>query len=165
MDQKKEMWSRRKPNIGIIGEIFTCCDDRINYGIERKINKLGAKPVNTVTLSSFVRGSFLKKIHYPTKTKRYDKEAEKYFNGDLGGHGRENISHLLELVDNNIGGVIHLLPMSCMPETSIEPFVTAICRDNNTPLLRIPIDENTAEANLETRLETFVELIKMREVK
>ena len=165
VDQKKEMWSRRKPNIGIIGEIFTCCDDRINYGIERKINKLGAKPVNTVTLSSFVRGSFLKKIHYPTKTKRYDKEAEKYFNGDLGGHGRENISHLLELVDNNIGGVIHLLPMSCMPETSIEPFVTAICRDNNTPLLRIPIDENTAEANLETRLETFVELIKMREVK
>jgi predicted nucleotide-binding protein (sugar kinase/HSP70/actin superfamily) len=159
------MWSRRKPNIGIIGEIFTCCDDRINYGIERKINKLGAKPVNTVTLSSFVRGSFLKKIHYPTKTKRYDKEAEKYFNGDLGGHGRENISHLLELVDNNIGGVIHLLPMSCMPETSIEPFVTAICHENNTPLLRIPIDENTAEANLETRLETFVELIKMREVK
>ena len=67
-----------------------------------------------------------------------------------------------ELVDKNIGGVIHLLPMSCMPETSIEPFVNTICRDSNTPLLRIPIDENTAEANLETRLETFVELIKMR---
>ncbi|MHC5161326.1 MAG: 2-hydroxyacyl-CoA dehydratase, partial [Planctomycetota bacterium] len=89
-------------------------------------------------------------------------EAQKYLNGTLGGHGLENISHLLELVDKNIGGVIHLLPMSCMPETSIEPFVNTICRDSNTPLLRIPIDENTAEANLETRLETFVELIKMR---
>ena len=88
--------------------------------------------------------------------------AEKYFNGTLGGHGKQNIANLLELVDKNIGGVIHLLPMSCMPETSIEPFVNAICRDSNTPLLRIPIDENTAEANLETRLETFVELIKMR---
>ena len=86
-----------------------------------------------------------------------------HLNGSLGGHGRENISHLLELVDNHIGGVIHLLPMSCMPETSIEPFVTAICRQHNTPLLRIPIDENTAEANLDTRLETFIELIKMRE--
>jgi predicted nucleotide-binding protein (sugar kinase/HSP70/actin superfamily) len=166
VDEKKERWSRRKPNIGIIGEIFTCCDERINYGIEEKIYKLGAKPVNTVTLSSFIRESFFRKIHWPTRDrKRYDKEAKKYFNGDLGGHGRENISHLLELVNNNIGGVIHLLPMSCMPETSIEPFVTAICRESNTPLLRIPIDENTAEANLETRLETFVELIKMREVK
>lgn len=166
VDQVKEKWSEERPNIGIIGEIFTCCDERINYGIESKITKLGAKPVNTVTLSSFIKESFLRKIHWPTRDrKRYDKEAGKYFNGDLGGHGRENISHLLELVDNNIGGVIHLLPMSCMPETSIEPFVTAICRESNTPLLRIPIDENTAEANLETRLETFVELIKMREVK
>ena len=166
VDKKKERWSRRKPNIGIIGEIFTCCDEKINYGIEDKIHKLGAKPVNTVTLSSFIRESFLRKIHWPSSSrKRYDKEAEKYLNGELGGHGRENISHLLELVDKKIGGVIHLLPMSCMPETSIEPFVTAICRDNNTPLLRIPIDENTAEANLETRLETFIELIKMREKK
>jgi len=163
VDKKKERWSRRRPNIGIIGEIFTCCDERINYGIEKKIEKLGAKPVNMVTLSSFIKESFLRKMHWPTRDrKRYDRQAEKYFNGDLGGHGRENISHLLELVDNNIGGVIHLLPMSCMPETSIEPFVNTICRDSNTPLLRIPIDENTAEVNLETRLETFVELIKMR---
>jgi len=162
IDNEKERWSDNRPNIGIIGEIFTCCDERINFGIESKIHKHGAKPVNTVTLSSFIRESFLKKIHFPTPRKRYEKNAEEYFNGEIGGHARQNISHLLELVDNKIDGVIHLLPMSCMPETTIEPFVTAICRDNNTPLLRIPIDENTAEANLETRLETFIELIKMR---
>ena len=162
IDLKKLRWENDRPNIGIIGEIFTCCDERINYGIESKIYELGAKPVNTVTLSGFIKSAFLKKIHWPTKKRRYDKMAEKYFNGTLGGHGKQNIANLLELVDKNIGGVIHLLPMSCMPETSIEPFVNAICRDSNTPLLRIPIDENTAEANLETRLETFVELIKMR---
>lgn len=164
VDQAKEAWVDDRPNIGIIGEIFTCCDERINYGIEHKIQKLGAKPVNTVTLSSFIRESVFEKLPFPVgKRRRYDRAAATYLNGALGGHGRENISHLLELVDNNIGGVIHLLPMSCMPETSIEPFVTAICRDHNTPLLRIPIDENTAEANLETRLETFIELIKIRE--
>jgi predicted nucleotide-binding protein (sugar kinase/HSP70/actin superfamily) len=162
LDRRKEVWSKNRPNIGIIGEMFTCCDERINFGIERKIEKLGAKPVNTVTLSSFIRDTFLQKLHWPSKRSRYSRQADTYLNGSLGGHGRENISHLLELVDNHIGGVIHLLPMSCMPETSIEPFVTAICREHNTPLLRIPIDENTAEANLETRLETFVELIKMR---
>ena len=165
IDKGKERWSRRKPNIGIIGEIFTCCDERINYGIESKISKLGAKPLNTVTLSAFVWDSLLKKMHLPSKRRCYDKQAATYLNGELGGHAKENISHLLELVDKNISGVIHLLPMSCMPETTVEPFVTAICREHNTPLLRIPIDENTAEANLETRLETFIELIKMREAK
>ncbi|MCK5506344.1 MAG: hypothetical protein KAJ10_14365, partial [Thermodesulfovibrionia bacterium] len=162
IDEAKEKWSTSKPNIGIIGEIFTCCDERINYGIESKISKLGAKPVNTVTLSSFIKNSFLKKIHFPFPGRRYEKKAEVYFNGALGGHAKQNIAHLMELVDKKIDGVIHLLPMSCMPETTIEPFVTSICRDNDTPLLRIPIDENTAEANLETRLETFIELIKMR---
>ena len=162
VDKPKENWATDRPNIGIIGEIFTCCDERINYEIEAKIERLGAKPVNTVTLSAFIRDGFLKKIHFPRRQQRYEKQAAAYFNGALGGHGRENIAHLLELVDKGIGGIIHLLPMSCMPETSIEPYVTAICRDHQTPLLRIPIDENTAEANLETRLETFVELIKMR---
>ncbi|MCK4650027.1 hypothetical protein KAT36_02235 [Candidatus Pacearchaeota archaeon] len=162
VDTEKERWSENKPNIGIIGEIFTCCDERTNHGIEKKIENLGANPVNTVTLSSFIRDSIFKKIHRPNGRKEYDKKAEKYFNGGLGGHGRENISYLLELVDKNIAGVLHLLPMSCMPETSIEPYINSICQKSKTPLLRIPIDENTAEANLETRLETFVELIKMR---
>ena len=163
VDKKKERWSKNSPNIGIIGEIFTCCDERTNYGIEEKIKKLGVNSVNTVTLSGFIRDSVLEKIHYPSRRKKYDKETEKYFNGILGGHGRENVSYLLELIDKNVSGVIHLLPMSCMPETSIEPYVNSICQKAKTPLLRIPIDENTAEANLETRLETFAELIKMKE--
>lgn len=162
IDVVKESWSKDKPNIGIIGEIFTCCDEQINYGIEKKIEALGANYVNTVTLSSFIKDSLFSDLPFFNKRKKYDIEAHKYFNGKLGGHGRENVSHLLELIDKEIGGVIHLLPMSCMPETSIESFINKICRENKTPLLRIPIDENTAEANLETRLETFVELIKMR---
>ena len=162
IDLEKQRWADDRPNIGIIGEIFTCCDEKINHDIEEKITRLGAKPVNTVTLSSFIKGDFLKKIHWPTKKRQYDKKADSYLNGGLGGHGKQNLSNLLELIDKNVGGVVHLLPMSCMPETSIEPFINTICRDSNTPLLRIPIDENTAEANLETRLETFVELIKMR---
>jgi predicted nucleotide-binding protein (sugar kinase/HSP70/actin superfamily) len=162
VDLEKQRWADDRPNIGIIGEIFTCCDERINHEIENKITRLGAKPVNTVTLSSFIKSDFLKKIHWPGRKRRYDKEADKYLNGGLGGHGKQNLSNLLELIDKQVGGIIHLLPMSCMPETSIEPFVNTICRESNTPLLRIPIDENTAEANLETRLETFVELIKMR---
>jgi len=161
-DEEKERWSDDKPNIGLIGEIFTCCDEKINYGIEKKIENLGANPVNTVTLSGFIKDSVIKIFPYFNERKEYDAAADKYFNGKLGGHGKENVSHLLELVDRNIGGVIHLFPMSCMPETSIEPFVNKICKDSKTPLLRVPIDESTAENNLETRLETFVELIKMR---
>jgi len=162
IDEKKGMWSDDKPNIGLIGEVFCCCDERTNYGIEKKIENLGANPVNTVTLSEFIEDGILKKVPYLNNRRKYDKEAWKYFNGKLGGHGRENVSHLIELVEKGIGGVIHLLPLSCTSEVAAEPFVNKICRESKTPLLRIPIDENSSEVNFDMRLETFIELIKMR---
>jgi len=158
-DKEKTKWSEDKPNIGIIGEIFCCCDETINYNIEDKIRSYGANPYNTVTLSSFVNQNLFAILK---GKKYYKKEAKKYFNGSLGGHGIENIWHLLELVDKKTDGIIHLLPLSCMPETTVEPIINKICADSETPLLRIPIDENNSEANLETRLETFVELIKWK---
>ncbi len=164
-DAKKTRWSDEKPNIGIIGEIYSALDETINYGIENKIKSYGANPFNTVTLTDFIGDNLLFKKFIPfikDEKKKYKIEASKYLNGKLGGHGFENIYNLLELVDKKVDGVVHLLPLTCMPETTIEPFVNQICKDNRVPLLRIPIDENNSEANLETRIETFVELIKMR---
>ena len=164
-DAKKTHWSKDKLNIGIIGEIFSCCDESINYGIESKIKSYGANPLNTVTLTSFIGDNLFGKKFIPfikDDKAKYKKEANKYLNGKLGGHGYENIYHLLELIEKRIDGILHLLPLTCMPETTVEPFINYICREQNIPLLRIPIDENNSEANLNTRLETFVDLIKMR---
>lgn len=164
-DKRKTRWSNKKPNIGIIGEIFCACDELMNYGIENKIKSYGANPFSTVTLTDFFGEHILFKKFIPfikDPKKKYKKQAEKYLNGKLGGHGYENLYNLLEIIDRGIDGVLHLLPLTCMPETTVEPFINHICRENNVPLLRIPIDENNSEANLETRLETFIELIKMR---
>ncbi len=165
IDEKKCIWSDEMPNIGIIGEIFSCCDERINYGIEDKIKILGANPFNTVTLSEFLREKRMEGVKgyfFRDGKEKYKKQARKYLNGPLGGHGFENIYHLLWLCDKGIDGVIHILPLSCMPESSVEVFIDKICQESKVPLLRIAIDENNSEANLDTRLETFVELIKMK---
>lgn len=163
-DETKNHWSDEKPNIGIIGEIFSAIDETINYGIEKKIKSYGANPFNTVVLGDFLGETIFKKLNPFRKDekKRYKKQASKYLNGKLGGHGYENIYHLLELIDKKIDGVIHVEPLTCAPEVTIEPIINHLCRKNNLPLLRIPIDENNSEANLETRIETFCELIKMR---
>ena len=164
-DNAKTNWAKDKPNIGITGEIFCACDETINYGIEDKIRSYGANPFNTVTLTSFVGDNlFLKKFIplWKDGKAKYRKEANNYLNGKLGGHGLENICEVLELVDKKVDGIIHLLPLTCMPEVTVEPFMNYICKENKIPLLRIPIDENNSEANLNTRLETFVDLIKMR---
>jgi len=165
-DLEKSKWSSEKPNIGIIGEAYTCMDETSNYNIEDKIRKLGANPYNAVTLSEFIKEGFMRRLPlFMDKRKKYKKEAIKYLNGKLGGHGEENICNLLYLIDKKVDGIIHLMPLSCGPEVVVEKFIDGICRDNKVPLLRINVDENDSELNLNTRLETYIELIKIRNKK
>ena len=150
---------RGKVNIGIVGEIFTCLEPAINLDIEKRLKELGANVFNTVRISDFVRAC----LRLDSSEKRdYKRKAKIYLNGKLGGHGFENIYNTMYLADRGIDGIIHLLPLSCMPETTVEPILDKICLEHNIPLLRLPIDETRSEMNFETRLETFVDLIKRR---
>jgi predicted nucleotide-binding protein (sugar kinase/HSP70/actin superfamily) len=146
-------------NIGIVGEIFTCLEPAINLDIEKKLKELGANILNTVRISDFIKASL--RVDYREK-RTYKRRAKNYLNGRLGGHGFENLYNAMYLADRGIDGLIHLLPLSCMPETTIEPILDKICADYNIPLLRLPIDETHSEINFNTRLETFVDLIKRR---
>lgn len=159
IDDMKYKWSKDKPNVGIIGEIYSCCEQRVNFDIEKKLKALGVNPYNTSNLSSFI----YEIMHFSLLQKRkYKKLAKKYFNGKLGGHGIENVYNLLWMIDNNVEGIIHIMPLSCAPETMAEPVINGICQDNNTPLLRMMCDETSSDANIDTRVETFVETIFMR---
>ena len=174
-DKGFQQWSEDRPNIGIIGEIFCACDEKINHSLEDNISKYGGNPYNTARVSDFLSMLMKKKLGIfqsgfcdtllGDPMGEYKKEAKTYFNGDLGGHAFENIYNLLALRDRGVDGMVHILPLSCMPESTIEPYVDGICKDSKIPLLRIPIDETNSPANLETRLETFVELIKLRKMK
>ena len=146
-------------NIGIVGEIYTCLEPSINLNIEKKLTKFGINVYNTVRLSDFIRASARTDI---LERSMYKKRAARYLNGPLGGHGFENLCNTLYLCDKQVDGIIHLLPLSCMPETTIEPILNKICADHNVPLLRFLIDETNSEVNFDTRIETFAELIKRR---
>lgn len=151
--------SMQKVSIGIVGEIYTCLEPTINFNIEKKLKEFGANVCNTVRLSDFIKSSLRADFR---EKKVYKKRAAMYLNGPLGGHAFENLYNALYLCDNGFEGIIHLLPLSCMPETTIEPILNKICTDYNVPLLRLMIDETNSEVNFDTRIETFVELIKRR---
>lgn len=162
IDKNKYNWSVDKLNIGIIGEIYTCCEEQVNYNIEQKLRKMGVNPYNTSCLSSFIQDRLkFGLVNFFGKT-NYKKLAKKYLNGPLGGHGLENIYNLLWMIDKKVDGIVHLLPLSCMPEATIEPIINDICQEARVPLLRLPIDETNSEANIATRVETFAELIKRK---
>lgn len=168
-DSCLQEWKTDSINIGIIGEVYCCCEDKANFGLLEKIKNFGGNPFNTVTTVDFMENDIplfnffnIKNWFKKDGKSQFKKEAKNYLKGFTAGHCYENLYNLLWMKSKKIDGIIHLLPLCCMPETTIEPYVNKICKDANIPFLRITIDENSAEVNLDTRLETFIELIKIK---
>jgi len=147
-------------NIGVVGEIFTVLEPRVNMQVVAKLKKGGVKVHSYVNVRHLITDSF--GFNKFKKNENF-KAARMYLDGGtLGGHGVENIRDTIYFVKSKIDGIVHLLPLSCMPETTIEPVLNKICYEANIPILRLSIDETNSELNMETRLETFVELIKRK---
>ena len=164
IDKKSLIWSKNNPNIGIIGELFCCCCESANFEIENKIRKFDCNPYNTARVGNFIKNKIIvlnifKSFLRLDKLRKYKKEAKKYLQGYKAGHAYENLYNLLWLIDKKVDGIIHIEPLTCCPESTIEPYIDELCKKNKIPLLIMYIDENSAEANVETRIETFCEMI------
>lgn len=159
-DTYHEEINPKEINIGVIGEIFTVLEPQINMQLIANLRKNGVKVHSYVNIRHLITdalgiGKFKRNENF---------EAAKAYldGGQLGGHGVENIRDTIYFIKNKIDGIIHLLPLSCMPETTIEPVLNKLCYDAKVPILRLSIDETNSELNTETRVETFIELIKRK---
>lgn len=154
--------SKDKPNILIIGEIYTCLEPAVNYHLEERLEKFGVNFINSVNLLSFLIDSVKNMISYTFFRDKYYLKAKTYLNGPIGGHGLENIASLFKYVEGGVvDGAIWLRPLSCMPETTIDPIIKTISQEKGVPLLIFDIDESNFALSIETRLETFIEQVKL----
>jgi predicted nucleotide-binding protein (sugar kinase/HSP70/actin superfamily) len=78
----------------------------------------------------------------------------------VGGHGRDAIYEMLKYIKEGFDGVVHLLPAMCMPEVTVRPILEKLHLESGIPFLSISIDEEVAEAGVNTRIEAFVDVVK-----
>lgn len=143
-------------NIGIVGEVYTLWEPAINHDIFNKLKKMGVGVDIALKGSMWLKHQFSGDSHYVP----YLKEIKDYLPKPIGGHGTESLYHTMQYAKRGFDGVIHLLPLSCMPETLVEMPMNFISEDFGIPIYRFPLDENNFEAGFDTRLETFIKLLK-----
>jgi len=143
------------PKVALIGEIYTVCDPAINYEIEQKLGKEGIEIHREMDITYH-----LKKGIFPWKDWIIQRKIKPYLKSTVGGHGRDAIYEMLHYVKKDFDGVIHLLPFGCMPEVVVRPILEKIHQESGIPFLSLSLDEQVAEAGIDTRLEAFVDLIK-----
>lgn len=148
--------------IGIVGEFYTMLEEDINFDLVNKLQQMGVAVHVSIKLSDFIR----KWLRLDLFDKRWEKRKARALLGDLiGGHGFHSIYNSLYYARQGFDGIIHVQPLSCMPESTVEPLVNYVAEEYGVPLYRFNFDETGFEAGFNTRLETFVSMLKRRKEK
>ena len=149
IDKKKKL-----PRVALLGEIYTVSDPTINFEVEKKLGMEGIEVHREMGL-----GYQLKKIVSPWKDWWIQRKINPYLKSTVGGHGRDAIYEILNYVKEDFDGIVHLLPLGCMPEVTVRPILEGIHQKSGIPFLSISLDEQVAEAGINTRLEAFVDVV------
>ena len=162
IDKKKYV-----PVVFLLGEFFVLLDPYVNQDIEKTLGEMGIEVQRQIWFSDWLEGvlkpSFLnKKESHRARCVRY---AEKYMKRAIGGECIETIGDTVYAARNNVDGVIHIMPFSCMPEIVSQNILSKVSKEEDIPVLTLVLDEQTGKAGYITRIEAFIDLIKRKQMK
>lgn len=149
-----------KPNkclkVGIVGELYTIMEPFANYFLETKLAQ------SQIEVKRFTNAYYLL-FQKKKEVKKYLKDAKKYIRYPLGADAADNIARTKYLCEQNYDGIIHIKSSFCTPEIGAMPIINKVCKEYNVPVIFFSFDSSTSEVGIETRLEAFVDMIKMKE--
>lgn len=64
--------------------------------------------------------------------------------------------------NKSVDGIIHLTAFGCGPDSVIGRMMEGDCDDANVPFLTLRVDEHTGDNHTQTRLEAYIDMLKMR---
>jgi predicted nucleotide-binding protein (sugar kinase/HSP70/actin superfamily) len=149
--------------IALIGEIFISSDPFTNLDIEQKLGNMGVEVTNSMSVSGWIREHFIHAL-MPIKPKDKSVEAAQEYmhTDDIGGHGIYTIGNAELMSRGDYDGIVHIYPFTCMPEIIAQSTFSFIQDKYDIPIMTLIVDELTAEAGYITRLEAFVDMLRMR---
>lgn len=147
--------------VGIVGEIYTILDPYSSVDVEEQLGQLGAHVDRSIYLSAWVaKHVFLGVADGYKSLKPYHKLAKPYLNHFVGGHGQETVGAVVKYARSGFDGIIHLFPLTCMPEIVASSILPRVQQDYKIPVMTLIVDEHTGHAGVQTRLEAFVDLLE-----
>ena len=155
----------QKIRIGVVGEIYVVMEPTINDYIEEKLGYLGAEVERSQYLSEWIEFNLIPKWLNKSHEKEVLKKGEEYIEIIIGGHAKQNVGHIVDFSDRGFDGIIHVMPFACLPELVSQSIIPKISKEHDIPVLTLSLDEQRGTANVQTRLEAFIDLVKNKKMK
>ena len=141
--------------VGIIGELYTAMEPFATYELEKLLASYNIEIKRFTNLSYLLWQKKLIEKYMKFKVRKYCKYT-------LGADGLDNVYRVYWLKKHKYDGIIHTKPTGCTPEIGAMPIIMNIAKDNNMPIIFLSFDEQTGVEGLNTRIEAFYDLLKIK---
>ncbi len=156
---------RRPLKVAIVGELYTVMDSDINRGVEQRLGELGVAVTRTSWFSTHIGRSLGLGGEQKRERLRFYQASLEYLGYDVGGECNVSVGETIIRAKEGYDGVVHLMPFSCMPETTAAAILKQVSKDHHIPVLTLILDEQDVEGRIQTLLEAFVDMLLWRREK
>jgi predicted nucleotide-binding protein (sugar kinase/HSP70/actin superfamily) len=155
------------PKVYLLGEFFVLLDPFTNQEIEKTLGDLGVEVQRQIFFSDWLEHVLQPSIFYKKEShrERCVRYAKDYMKRAIGGECLETVGDTVYAAKNNIDGIIHIMPFSCMPEIVAQNILPKDSKNENIPILELVLDEQTGKAGNITRIEAFVDLVMRKKLR
>ncbi len=148
------LFGRKKPqkyedgvlNIALLGYVNNVYDSYVSMDTLNRLREMGVNVITFDMLPDDAVKKDRKNIKEPFWT-----FARRIYNAS---------KYLINRGD--IDGIIHITAFGCGPDSIIGRLMEGDCDDANIPFLTLRVDEHTGDNHTQTRLEAYIDMLKMR---
>ena len=145
-EPKNNKYPKPSIKLGVVGHPYNLYDDFCSLNLIERLRRGGAQ-VQTLEM---INPKILKK------------EAETLSKDVFWSYEKEVVGAVLYWLRNkNVDGIVYLLSFACGPDSLMQTVIEDQARKSpDIPLMSLVIDEHSAEAGIQTRIEAFLDMIK-----
>lgn len=133
--------------LAVLGYPYMLYDPYLSLDLIKKLLSLGVSVVTPEMLSR-------------TQKERQAPKLRKTLFWHYSNDVMRTVHHYFEY--GGIDGIIHVTAFSCGPDFIVDKLIELEARERNIPFLTITFDEHTGEEGLRTRLEAFIDMLRLR---
>ncbi|NLH86906.1 MAG: CoA protein activase [Firmicutes bacterium] len=148
--------------VGVVGEIYVVMEPAVNMNLCKKLGAIGVAVSQPITFSGWIMAHVVLDIIRLMAKPDMLTWAMPYLRSFVGGHGVESVGRSVQMARSGLDGVVHISPLTCMPEIVAQSILPRVSEEEGIPIMSLTVDEHTADAGLDTRLEAFCDLLAVR---
>jgi len=146
LEGKKVKRSEGGLNIGLLGYVYNMYDKYISMDLINRLEEMGVNVSTFEMIDEKLIEDYVKDLEKPMFWE---------FTNKLLAVGYNYMNSA------NIDGIIHITAFGCGPDSILGPFLEIDADEVNKPFMTLRIDEQTGESHLLTRIEAFIDLLKL----